>query len=117
LKIESSTFPGLFKPNPPPLQMTTRQRNLVDPVTLMINRWERDLILRYGYPFEDIERQLRDSGVADLARVTDSPFYWEQLIFNLRISVNEKPEIQRDDLLRESVEELIEKIAVALGLL
>jgi hypothetical protein len=55
--------------------MTTQQRNLVDPVTIMIKRWERDLILRYGYPFEDIERQLRDSGVADLARVTDAPFY------------------------------------------
>ena len=97
--------------------MTLRRRNDVDPVTIMINRWERDLIQRYGYPFEDIERQLRESGDADLARVIDVPFYWEQLIFNLRISVNEKPEIQRDDGLWKSVEELIEKIAVDLGLL
>jgi hypothetical protein len=97
--------------------MTLRQRNLVDPVTIMINRWERDFIFRFGYPFEDIERQLRESGVADLVRVTDAPFYWEQLIFNLRLSVNEKPEIQGDDLLWESVEELIGKIAIALGLL
>lgn len=97
--------------------MTFRRRNDVDPVTLMINRWERDLILRYGYAFEDIERQLRESGDADLTRVIDVPFYWEQPIFNLRISVNEKPEIQCDDRLWESVEELIEKIAVDLGLL
>ena len=97
--------------------MTLRRRNDVDPVTIMINRWERNLILRYGYPFADIERQLRESGEADLTRVIDVPFYWEQLIFNLRISVNEKPEIQRDDRLWESVEELIEKIAVDLGLL
>jgi hypothetical protein len=97
--------------------MALRRRNDVDPVTIMINRWERDLILRYGYPFEDIDRQLRESGDADLARVIDVPFYWEQLIFNLRISVNEKPEIQRDDRSWESVEKLIEKIAVALGLL
>ena len=83
----------------------------------MINRWERNLILRYGYPFEDIERQLRESGEADLTRVIDVPFYWEQLIYNLRISVNEKAEIQRDDRLWKSVEELIEKIAVHLGLL
>ena len=83
----------------------------------MINRWERDLIVRYGYPFEDIERQLRESGEADLTRVIDVPFYWEQLIYNLRISVNEKAEIQRDDRLWKSVEELIEKIAVHLGLL
>lgn len=97
--------------------MTTRRRNKVDPVTIMINRCERDLIQRYGYPFEDIQRQLCESGDADLARVTDVPFYWEQLILNLRISVNEKPEIQRDDRLWESVEVLIQKIAVNLGLL
>lgn len=97
--------------------MSLRRRNDVDPVTIMINRWERDLILRFGYPFEDIERQLREMGNADLARVIDVPFYWEQLIFNLRISVNEKPEIQSDDRLWESVEELIEKIAFDLGLL
>jgi hypothetical protein len=96
--------------------MTLRRRNNVDPVTIMINRWERDLILRYGYPFEDIERQLREAGDADLTRVIDVPFYWEQLILNLRISVKEKPEIQCDDRLWKSVEELIEKIAVNLGL-
>ncbi len=79
---------------------------------MMINRWEQDLILRYGYPFDDIERQLLESGAADLARVTDVPFYWERLIINLRISVNEKPEIQRDDDLWESVEKLIEKVTI-----
>ena len=49
--------------------MTHRRRNDVDPVTIMINRWERDLILDYGYPFENIERQFRESGDADLTRV------------------------------------------------
>ena len=97
--------------------MTLRRRNDVDQVTIMINRWERDLILRYGYPFEDIERQLRESGDADLTRVIDVQFYWEQLIFNLRVSVNEKLEIQCDDHLWESVEKLIEKSEVDLGLL
>ena len=97
--------------------MTHRRRNDVDPVTIMINRWERDLILRNGYPFENIERQFRESGDADLARVIDVPFYWEQLIFNLRVSVNEKLKIQCDDHLWESVEKLIEKIEVDLGLL
>ena len=97
--------------------MTLLRRNDVDPVNIMMNRWGRDLILRYGYPFEDIERQLRESDDADLTRVIDVPFYWEQLIFNLRVCVNEKLEIQCDDHLWESVEELIEKIAVDLGLL
>ena len=57
----------------------------------MITRWEKDLIKRFGYPFEDIERQLAESGDADLARVTDVPFYWEQLILNLRISTSIGP--------------------------
>jgi hypothetical protein len=94
----------------------TRQRNQIDPVTIPLNRWERDLILRFGYPFEDIERQLRDSGGAGLVGVTDDPFYWEQVIFNLGISIKEKPEIRRDRLLWESVDALIEKIAIELDL-
>lgn len=97
--------------------MTTRQRNLVDPVTIMINRWERDLILRYGYPFEDIERQLLESGDSDLVRVTDVPYWWEQAIINLRISEEEKPEVQTDSGLASSLNALIERIAVHLGLL
>jgi hypothetical protein len=83
----------------------------------MINRWERDLILRYGYPFDDIERQLRASGDADLVRVTDSPFWWEKVILNLRISEQEKPEFRSDEALYNSVNALFERIAVALGLL
>lgn len=83
----------------------------------MINRWERDLILRYGYPFEDIERQLRASGDADLVRVTDSPFWWEKVIINLRISEQEKSEFRSDEALYDSANALIERIAVVLGLL
>ncbi|MEI6176789.1 MAG: hypothetical protein WCS43_07850 [Verrucomicrobiota bacterium] len=97
--------------------MTTHGHNKVDSVTIMITRYERDLIKRFGYPFEDIERQLLDSGDADLARVTDAPFYWEQLIINLRISVNEKPEIHRDEVLEEAVEQLIQKVAIGIGLI
>lgn len=97
--------------------MTTRRRNLVAPVTIMINRWERDLILRYGYPFEDIERQLRESGDSDLVRVTDDPYWWEQAIINLRISEVEKPEVQTDSGLAASLNALIERIAIHLGLI
>jgi hypothetical protein len=96
--------------------MSTRQRSLVAPVTIMINRWERDLILRYGYPFEDIERQLRESGDSDLVRVTDGPYWWEQAIINLRISEEEKPEVQTDSRLAASLNELIERIAIHLGM-
>lgn len=83
----------------------------------MINRWERDLILRYGYPFVDIERQLRESGDSDLVRVTDDPYWWEQAIINLRISEKEKPEVQADSRLAASLNALIERIAINLGLI
>ena len=89
----------------------------MDPVTLMITRWERDLILRFGYPFEDIQRQLLESGDADMARVTDAPYWWEQVIINLRISEQEKPEIHADTSLAASLDALIERIAIHLGLI
>jgi hypothetical protein len=95
----------------------TRQRNQIDPVTIMINRWERNLILRYGYPFEDIERQLLESDGADLTRVVDDPYWWEQVILNLRISEEEKPEVQADEALAASLSALIERVAIHLGLL
>lgn len=82
----------------------------------MITRAERDLILRYGYPFEDIERQLKDSGDLDLMKVTDDPYWWEQVILNLRISEEEKPVFQVDKVLYDSLNEFIEKIARDLGL-
>ena len=56
---------------------------------ILINHWERELIHLYGYPFEDIERQLVESGDSDLVRVTDEPFWWEQVIANLHISEKE----------------------------
>jgi len=81
----------------------------------MINRWERDLILRYGYPFEDIERQLNEAGDVDLVRVTDSPFWWEQVIGNLHISEKENIEGEASGELAVGLRALIERIAVHLG--
>jgi len=83
----------------------------------MITRWERDLILRYGYPFEDIERQLKEAGDADLIRVTDKPFWWERVIGNLHISERENIENQADEELAAGLRALIERIAGHLGLL
>jgi len=83
----------------------------------MINRWERDLILRYGYPFEDIKRQLLESVDADVTRVVDVPYWWEQVILNLRISEEEEPEPQISNAVAASLNALIERIATYLGLL
>jgi hypothetical protein len=86
-------------------------------ITILINRWERDLILRYGYPFEDIERQLNESGDADLARVTDAPYWWEQVIGNLHISEKENFDRWNGASPAGEVRALIERIAGELGLL
>ena len=90
------------------------KRDLVKPVTIMITRAERDLILRYGYPFEDIKRQLEEAGEADLVRVTDAPYWWEQVIVNLHISEKEN---YRDDQLLMGLRSLIDRIADQLGML
>ena len=78
------------------------------PVTIMITRLERDLILRYGYPFEDIEKQLEEGGEVDLMRITDSPFWWERVIVNLHISEKENA---ADPELTGTLRTLIERIA------
>lgn len=83
------------------------------PITIMITSPERYLILRYGYPFEDIERQLEEGGEADLMRITDSPFWWERVMVNLHISEGEKG---ADPELAGALRNLIERIADRLGM-
>jgi hypothetical protein len=97
--------------------MPARKKGGEQPVTILLNRWERELILRHGYPFEDIERQLIESGDSDLVRVTDKPFWWEQVIGNLGISEKEHYEGERKDVHADQLRALIERIACALGLL
>lgn len=98
-------------------RMSGRKPKGNPPVTILINRWERELILRYGYPFEDIERQLVESGDSDLARVTDEPFWWEQVIANLHISEKENFDRWGGGSPAGEVRALIERIADELGLL
>jgi hypothetical protein len=90
------------------------KRDIVTPVTIMITRGERDLIMRYGYPFEDIERQLKEAGEVDLIRVTDAPYWWEQLINNLHISEKEN---YTDEQLLTELRALLDRVADALGML
>ena len=69
--------------------MATPNARVEKPLTIMITQWEREAILRYGYPFEDIENQLKSAGEVDLMRITHAPFWWEQVIVNLHISETE----------------------------
>ena len=85
-------------------------------VTIMITRPERELILRYGYPFDEIEHQLKEAGDVDLSPVTDDPYWWEQVMANLSISAKENEEVKRDKELVSALRSLIERIAEELGM-
>jgi len=77
-------------------------------VAIMITRWKRDVILHYGYPFADIENQLRGAGEVDLIRIADAPYWWEQVAFNLYISEKEN---SADPDIANQLRSLIDRIA------
>lgn len=71
-----------------------------DVLKIMLTHRERELILRYGYPFDDIERQLKQfREKRGRVRICDEPYWWEQVVGNLSISINE--DVQDRDLLEE----------------
>ena len=74
----------------------------------MITSAEREVILRYGYPFDDIENQLKNAGDLDLMRITDDPYWWEQVIVNLHISENENA---ANPVIMNQLRALIDRIA------
>ncbi|HPM83977.1 MAG TPA: hypothetical protein PLF81_24895 [Candidatus Anammoximicrobium sp.] len=73
---------------------------MADALTIKLTSRERELILRHGYPFDDIERQLRDScNRQGRVEVRDTAYWWEQVVGNLSISINE--DVEDQDLLEE----------------
>ena len=69
-------------------------------VTIVLTSRERELILQYGYPFDNIKRQLRKSSRSRRpVKISDGPYWWEQVVGNLSISVNE--DVEDRDLAQE----------------
>jgi hypothetical protein len=79
-------------------------------VTILLSQHERDLILEHGYPFDEIEAQLRKSTDADLTRVTDDPFWWERVIVNLHISENEPEKLDVSSELRKVINRIASEL-------
>ncbi len=50
-------------------------------IEISLSSRDRQLLLKYGYPFEDIQRQLKHhaSSRADAA-ISDDSFWWEQVL-------------------------------------
>jgi len=87
------------------------------PVTILLTRREQYLIIKYGYPFEDIEKQIKQADNTDLLSVTDVPFSWERVIVNLNISGKENAENEGNEGLDvvQEMSDLIDKILEKLG--
>ncbi len=80
-----------------------------DDIAIELTRRERDLIEKYGYPFDDIERQIKEAkNTRGSVEIIDGRYWWEQVIGNLSISVNEDvrsgPLIEELCLLADEIE-------------
>ena len=62
----------------------------VSKIKIVLSAPERHLIRKYGYPFENIAKQLEAAyGTRANVEIEDEPYWWEQVVGNLSISVNE----------------------------
>jgi len=60
-------------------------------ITIQLTASERKLLQKYGYPFENIEKQLKDSvAVKGSVEITDEAYWWEQVLGQLSISAKEQ---------------------------
>ncbi len=80
--------------------------------TLFLSEHDRELILKYGYPFEEIEKQLTQAAGKKLIRICDDAYWWEQVVVNLHISETEQTNAE----LLTDLRSLIDRIAVEIEL-
>lgn len=60
-------------------------------ITIQLTATERKLLHKLGCPFENIEKQLKDSdGVKGNVEITDEAYWWEQVVGQLSISAKEQ---------------------------
>ena len=59
-------------------------------IKIRLTNHQCDLLLKYGYPFEEMEEQLVvDNGKRDKF-ISDDPYWWEQVQGNLSSSARKK---------------------------
>ena len=60
-------------------------------ITIQLTASERELLHKFGYPFENIEKQLKHSErVKGDVEITDEAYWWEQVVGQLSISAKEQ---------------------------
>ena len=58
-------------------------------ISIELEPVEREAILKYGYPFDDLEGELKKHQSVDSEVVVEASFFdWEQAVGQLSISVN-----------------------------
>lgn len=59
-------------------------------IKIKLTNHQCDLLLKYGYPFEEMKEQLVvDNGKKDKL-ISDDPYWWEQVLGNLSFSARKK---------------------------
>jgi len=71
---------------------------------MMLTTRERELLRKYAYPFEVLEKELEKcKGCRGEVEITTDALEWEQAVGQISISVNE---VVRSDSLLEELDEL-----------
>jgi len=95
------------------MQATKGSRMARDALKIKLTQRERELILKYGYPFDELETQLREAlDASGRVAIRDGAYWWEQVAGNLAISINEDVE---DAGLLEELDELCDAIEYELA--
>jgi hypothetical protein len=83
--------------------------------TVELTTRERDLLLKYGYPFSEQEQRLRESkAVKGIHRVRIGAYWIEMMIADLVRSAKEIPEQMRNRVLFEELDALCSALEYAL---
>jgi hypothetical protein len=73
-------------------------------IKIRLTRYQRDLLLKYGYPFDEMEAQLLAASEKKEAIIGDESYWWEQVLGNLSFSARKK---NLSDSLIEDIDELM----------
>lgn len=83
-------------------------------ISVFFSEYQRELILKYGYPFEELQKQLEKAkSVSSDVKISDDVYWWECLAGDLSISLNEG---SVPDRLIEDVNEIAEIVELHISL-
>jgi hypothetical protein len=73
-------------------------------IAIVITKRQRDLILKYGYPFKEISNQLKKGErYPNKKTISADNYWWQQLLGNLAMSLNHG-DVKNEDEYWESQE-------------